>query len=176
MFFDIIFILLFAFAAFKGYTKGLILQLASLAALILGIYGAIKFSSYLSTYLIENYHLKPDVVPLVSFALIFIAIVILIHLLGKFLEKIADLTALGFINRILGAVFNMVKYALLISVFLVILNNINRKVTFLPQKQLKSSILYYPLTVLTPLLYPYLRYNFIPVKKEQTQPDNEIQV
>lgn len=176
MLFDIIFLILFGLAAFKGYTKGFILQIASLAALILGIYGAIKFSSYLSAYLINKYSMDTDYLPILSFAIIFIAIVLLINLLGRILEKMADLTSLGFINCLFGAVFNVIKYALIISIFLVILNNINRKAPFIPEKQMKSSFFYYPLSVLTPLIYPYLRYNFFPNEKLLPSQENEIAV
>jgi membrane protein required for colicin V production len=176
MIFDIIFLALFALAAFKGYSKGFILQITSLAALILGIYGAIKLSSYVSGFLIDKFHLNADIVPIASFTLLFVAIVILINLLGRLLEKMADLSALGFFNRLLGALFNMVKYALIISVFLVILNNINRKTRFLPQKQMKSSFFYYPLTAITPMLYPYLRYNFFPHENMRLPNENEIAV
>lgn len=176
MIFDIIFIILFALAAFKGYNKGFILQLTSLLALILGIYGAIKLSSVVSKLLIDKLKLSPEIVPIISFAVIFIGIVLLINLLGHFMEKIADLTSLGFFNRLFGAIFNVIKYALIISVFLVILNNINRKVTFLPEKQMKSSVFYYPLSVITPLIYPYLRYNFFPHGDSPLFDKNEIAV
>jgi membrane protein required for colicin V production len=176
MVFDIIFIILFVWAAYKGYTKGFILQIASLAALIIGIYGAIKFSSLLTTFLLKEYNITQEYLPIISFALIFISIVLLIYLLAKLLEKMADLTALGFINRLFGAIFNMIKYALIISIFLVIINNINRKSEFLPEKQMQSSFFYYPLSVLSPLIYPYLRYNFLPLKEKSEPINNEITV
>ena len=48
MILDIIFLILFGWAAYNGFKKGFILQVASLAALFLGIYGAIKFSGIIS--------------------------------------------------------------------------------------------------------------------------------
>jgi len=176
MVFDLIFILIFAWAAYKGYTKGFIIEAASLAALVLGIYGSIKLSAGLSAFLISEFNMNPNYIPIISLALIFIVIVLLVHLLAFLLSKLVDLVSLGFINRLFGSIFNIIKYSLIISVFLVILNNINRKALILPEKQMNSSIFYYPLSVLTPLLYPYLRYNFIPRQKITPEPGNEMSV
>ena len=82
MIFDIIFILIFLWAAYKGFTKGFILQAASLAALILGIYGSIKFSGFVAAVIMEKMGRHGEYVPLISFAITFIGIVIAIHFLA----------------------------------------------------------------------------------------------
>jgi membrane protein required for colicin V production len=176
MVFDIIFIIVFCWAAFRGFTKGFIVQIASLAALIIGILGAIKFSSFLCEILKARFNWHTEYLPIFSFAIIFIAIVVLVHILAKLLEKLADLTALSFINQLLGAIFSMIKYALIISVFLVLLNSLNSKTKFLPEKQIKSSVLYAPISILAPLFYPYLRYNFFPHQPKPAPIENEIAV
>ena len=62
---DIIFAIIFCWAIYKGYTRGFILQAATLAALILGIYGAIKFSGFTANFIttgrIQRYrYVKPE--------------------------------------------------------------------------------------------------------------------
>ena len=69
MIFDILFILIFLWAAYKGFTKGFILQAATLAALILGIWGSIKFSGYVAVVIMEKMEYHGEFVPLISFAL-----------------------------------------------------------------------------------------------------------
>jgi membrane protein required for colicin V production len=173
---DILFLLLFGWAAFKGFSKGLILQLASLLALILGIYGAIKFSAYLSNFIKEEIHMNGEYLPIISFAIAFIVIVILIHLLARVVEKMIELVNLGIINRIFGAIFNMIKFALIISIFLVILYSFDQKISILSKKQIQNSFFYKPLLVFAPFIYPYFRYNFFPNNKSPDNNLDEIQV
>jgi membrane protein required for colicin V production len=158
MIFDIIFLIIFIWAAFKGFSKGLIYQLASLTALVLGIFGAVKLSELLTQVLISKFNMSGEYLPLISFALIFIVIIILVHLLGKILEKIVDAIALGFVNRLTGAVFNSIKAAFIISILLVFLNTINAQSRFLPQDQINNSIMYKPLSKLAPAIFPYLKF------------------
>ncbi len=172
MILDILFIALFCWAAYKGYTKGFILQAATLAALILGLYGAVRFSHYTETFIREKWNLSGQYLPLVSYAVTFIAIVLAIHFLAKLAEKLFKLTALSFINRIFGVFFNLIKYALLISAALVVVNTANRKLRFIPPKTQEESKLYTPLSSLAPLLFPYLHFDFshpAPVKNEKDE-------
>jgi membrane protein required for colicin V production len=173
---DIIFLIIFIWAAYRGFIKGLIIQVASLLALFLGIYGAIKFSGYILIYLTERMNIHGDYLPIISFAITFIIIVVLIHFLARMAEKFVEIIALSFINRIFGSIFSILKYALIISVFLVILNNLDSKTPFLPKKQIQNSFFYKPLFILAPFIYPYFRDNFLPNQKSPYYPGNEIQV
>jgi membrane protein required for colicin V production len=160
MIFDVIFILLFCWAAFKGFSKGFILQAASLAALILGIYGSIKFSGYVAAALMERTGEQGQYVPLIAFAITFIAIVVVIHFLARLTEKLLEMIALSFVNRIFGVFFNLIKYAFIISTVLVVLNEIDRNAHFLPRAKVNESRLYKPLSSLAPMIFPYLRFDF----------------
>ncbi|NJO91413.1 MAG: CvpA family protein, partial [Chloroflexia bacterium] len=102
MVFDIIFLVIFCWAAYRGFTKGFILQVAMLGALFLGIWGAIKFSGYTSALIMEKLQTNVEYLPVISFALTFIVIVIGIHFLAKLVEKLLEAIALSFVNRLLG--------------------------------------------------------------------------
>lgn len=158
MIFDLIFLVVFVYAAFRGFTKGLIVQAATFAALLLGLFGAIKFSDFTSNLLIEKTSIQGDYLPIISFALTFIAIVILVHLVSKLVEKLVQAVALGFLNRLAGAVFNLTKYALIVSGVLVILNTIHSKTAFLPEEEIEKSMMYKPLSGFAPLIFPHLKF------------------
>lgn len=158
MIFDLIFLVIFVYAAYRGFTKGLIVQAATFAALLLGLFGAIKFSGFTSNLLIEKTSIEGDYLPIISFALTFIGIVILVHLVSKLVEKLVQAVALGFINRLAGAIFNMTKFALIVSGVLVILNTINEKKAFLPEEDIERSMMYEPLSGFAPLIFPYLKF------------------
>jgi membrane protein required for colicin V production len=176
MIFDILFILIFLWAAYKGFTKGFILQAATLAALILGIWGSIKFSGYVAAVIMEKMGRHGEFVPLISFALTFIAIVVAIHFLARLAEKLLEMIALSFVNRIFGVLFNLIKYAFIISAILVVINGIDRKIHFLPQDQVNESHLYRPLSSLAPMIFPYLHFDFTHPLDAPEEPREEILV
>lgn len=158
MIFDLIFLTIFVWAAYRGFTNGFIIQLATFAALVLGIFGAIKFTGYLSEILTDKISVNPDYIPIITFAAIFIVIVIIVHLLARVLEKVVDMVALGFVNKLFGAIFSMLKFALIISGILVILNKANDRYSFLPEEKIEQSKSYKPLSRFAPLIFPYLNF------------------
>jgi len=176
MIFDILFILVFLWAAYKGFTKGFILQAATLAAIILGIYGAVKFSGFVAAVIMEKMERHGEFIPLISFAITFIGIVVAIHFLAKLVEKLLEMIALSFVNRIFGILFNLIKYAFIISAILVVINGIDRKLQFLPKEKVSESRLYRPLSLLTPLLFPYLHFDFTHPLDAPEEPREEILV
>lgn len=171
---DIIFVAIFCWAGYKGYTRGFILQAATLAALILGIFGAIKFSGATANFMITQFDLSGEYLPIVAFAITFIGIVVGIHFLARVSEKLLKAISLNFINRILGIIFNTIKYAFIISAILVVINGINRRTHFLPEEKIKESKLYLPLSMLAPLLFPYLHFDFIHPDRAPESPREEI--
>ena len=97
-FLDIVLGLLLVWGLYKGLTNGLFVELASLIALIAGIYGAIHFSYVAGDYLSQNMAWNDRYIKITSFIVTFIAIVLLVHLAGKLLTKIADFAMLGLLN------------------------------------------------------------------------------
>ena len=119
---DIAIVGLVIFGAVKGFSKGFIIEAASLIALILGLIGALLFSSTVGT-LLESF-IDADRIPPsgVLFILTFIAIIIGINLLAKFLTRVLKMAALGGLNRLLGAVFGGLKFILILSAITLILD------------------------------------------------------
>ena len=180
-FFDLLFIVLLGWSAFRGFTKGFIVQLASLAALLLGILGAIKFSGITAGYLDDHVEMAPQYLSLISFAITFILIVLLVHLVGKLIEKLVDAVALGVANRLLGVFFAVAKTAFILSVIMIFINKADAKYKFIPDEVKEDSMLYRPISALAPAIFPYL--NFDEVKQQlpgitppQSEEDNTTKV
>ncbi|NOZ46293.1 MAG: CvpA family protein [Chlorobi bacterium] len=158
---DLIIVIPLAWSAYKGFSKGLIVSIASLLALLLGVYGAIKFSDITSGYLIQNFDFSSQYLPIISFAITFILIVVAVHLLARVLDKIVKAVALGFINRISGALFGIIKTAFILSVILTLINKFDEKTGVISPELKESSLLYIPLTGFAPLVFPYLDFEKI---------------
>ncbi len=142
---DIIFGLLLAYGLYKGFRNGLIVEIASIAALIAGIYGAIRFSYLAADYLGERLQWDPHYIKLTAFVLTFLAIVIAVLLLGRLLTRVADLALVGFLNRLGGAVFGVVKVAVILGALLIFFERANGKLGGQPPEAPASSVLYEPL-------------------------------
>ena len=102
MFIDIVVVILIVFGFVKGFSKGLIISLFNTIAWILGIFLALKLSSSVAIYFQEKYQWHNNFSPLISFAVIILLIYLLVHFLGKALEKIIEVAHLGILNKILG--------------------------------------------------------------------------
>lgn len=168
IFVDIILIAVFILAGFAGYKKGFVGELASLAGLLLGIWGAIKFSDYTAGLLTEYLHITTKYLPLIAFAITFAIIVFAVHFLGKAVEGLFDLAFLGFANSILGVVFGVLKTAFILSVILVILEKADTKVNILPKDIAEKSLFYRPIAHLAPSIFPDLNFDEIKTKLKET--------
>jgi membrane protein required for colicin V production len=160
-YFDIFIAIPLAWAAYKGFSKGFINQAASLVALLAGILGAIKFSGFTAEVLTSEFDIKTQYLSLIAFAITFIGIVVAVHFVARMVDKLLSAAALGFVNRLAGLLFGLIKTAFIISVLLVILNNADKKLNFLPREKIEESYLYQPLSAFAPMIFPYLQFDQI---------------
>ena len=153
---DIIIAVVLLFGLVKGYMKGLFIEITSLVGLVLGVYGALHFSFYLSDILKENVSWDQSMIQIVAFAGTFLIILLALVFLGKALTKIAETIFLGFFNKLLGAVFGVLKYALILSIVFLIYDQISDSLKFMNKEKAKESVLYEPVKNLAPTIFPNL--------------------
>lgn len=151
---DIILAIPLLYGIYKGFTKGLIVEVGSLLALILGIYGGIHFSEAVAAFISKHIDVNAAYLPLISFSVTFICIILLVHLLTRALTKLLKAIALNIPNKIFGAVFGLLKVGFIISVVLVIVNSVDEKVNFIKSEHKEGSILYSPLSSFAPTVLP----------------------
>ena len=153
---DIIIGALILYGIVKGLFKGLFVEVTSLLALVVGIYGAVHFSKYAAQILSNNFNWSQNTTSITAFAVTFVVIVLAISLAGKALTKLADFAALGLLNKLLGALFGGTKIALIISVLLLILSTLNQTIPFVSSDEIERSLLYSPVKSLAPMILPDL--------------------
>jgi len=168
---DLVFAIILLWSAYRGFSKGFIVQLATLAALLLGILGAVMFSDYTSSLIIKKFEVSGNYLQIISFAVTFIVIVIAVHLLAKMLNKLIDAVALGVVNRLLGVLFSILKVAFIVSIILVLVNKVDNKYHFISDETKEESLLYVPLSKFAPMIFPYLNFEKMKEKfeKEKTE-------
>ena len=143
-FLDIVLGILLTWGLYKGLTNGLFVELASLVALIAGIYGSIHFSYITGDYLSQNMEWDPRYIKITSFIITFIGIVMLVHFAGKLLTKVADFAMLGLLNKIAGGIFGALKVAIILGALLVFFEKVTSSFNFVNEETRKESILYQP--------------------------------
>ena len=153
---DIILAIPLLWGLYKGFTKGFIIEAASLIALGLAIWGGIKFHNLISEWMTHTLGWTSKYLPVISFAIIFIGILVLIFSLAKLLEKIIKAIALGFVNKLAGAVFGMLKFGLILSIIIFVLNAAEKTFPIVPPEIKKSSLLYEPVGKIAPIIIPGL--------------------
>jgi membrane protein required for colicin V production len=141
-FIDIIILVLTALFVINGYRKGIIISLASIVSLILGIYAAVYFSNFLDAVLMEQLHPSRTWLPILSFTITFLIVVIAILLIAKMAEKVVDVVGLGIFNRLGGAFLGLVKGVIVISIFLFIFTSADPKGKWITHEDKKESYFY----------------------------------
>jgi len=153
---DIVLGALLLFGLVRGGIKGLFVEIASLLALVLGIYGALHFSNFAAEFLESRVDWSEQVINITAFAITFVIIVLAISLAGKALTKLADFAALGLLNKLLGAAFGALKIALILSIVLLLFNKLNKTLPFVNDADIEDSVLYEPIKSLAPMVFPSL--------------------
>ncbi|WP_166959495.1 CvpA family protein [Yeosuana marina] len=160
---DIALLVLLILGLVRGFSRGFFVEVASLIALIAGVYGAFHFSNFAASFLKDRVDCNENTVNIAAFAITFIIIVLVISLAGKALTKIADFAMLGLLNKLLGALFGGLKVALILSVILIVLEKLHANILFVKEADQESSVLYNPVKSLIPTIFPNVIVNGKPI-------------
>lgn len=117
MFIDIVFLILMVISFYKGLSKGFIMAAFSVLGFIIGLAAALKLSAVVAAKLSVHTG-NAKWLPLLSFALVFIAVTILVNIIGKLIQKTFETVMLGWANRIGGVILYVLLYSIIFSIFL----------------------------------------------------------
>lgn len=150
---DILIGLPLIYAIYKGFTKGLIIEVATLLALILGIYGAIHFSDFTAEFIENRFDYHSNYMGIIAFIATFLIIVIVLNVLGKMLNSLIEAVALGMVNRLLGVVFGLIKGILILSILVYFVNFLDQKFDFISEEKKENSLFYQPMVQISETLF-----------------------
>ena len=173
-FLDIVFTALLGYALYTGLKNGLFVEIASFASLILGIFVAIKFSHIVRLALTNLIKINPKYIEIIAFAITFLLVVVAIHLLAKFFTSIFSFAYLGWLNKLGGAVFSLLKTILMLSVLISLFQKININHMLVKEETLNKSVFYNPIQAVSKFMYPSVE-KWVEEFNEKTKekPDNE---
>lgn len=159
---DIIILVIIAASAVWGIFKGFVRQIVSIAALLLGVWCAFKFTAYLSAQAKEllSLSIAQNTLHIIMFVVIFILVMILAHFIGKGIEGIVKLSMLGWLNRLLGFLFGALKATIILSIAAYLINYINNMLHIIPQDIFSGSRGYAFLEHFHRNIFPFLEKIF----------------
>ncbi|RUT78384.1 CvpA family protein [Ancylomarina longa] len=161
---DILIGLPLLYAIYKGFTKGLIIEVATLLALILGIYGAIHFSDFTAEFIKEKFDYNSQYMGYISFVITFLLIVVVVNLLGKLLNSLVEAVALGIVNRLLGVLFGLLKGIIILSIIVHLVDYVDKKFNFISEEKKSESLLYEPMQTISTTLFDLFDSDFASAK------------
>ena len=156
---DILLIIPLIIGGWRGFKKGLIIELFTLLALLVGIYAGIHFSDFMAGILRDNLDMTSKYLPAIAFTITLLLVGAMVFFGGKLLEKAVKMVALGAINRITGMLFGITKMLFICSAVLVILDSYDEKNEFIPNDLKEGSLLYTPVKKTSLTAIPALKYS-----------------
>ncbi|HKG68435.1 MAG TPA: CvpA family protein [Segetibacter sp.] len=115
---DIIFLILMVLAIYKGISRGFIVAVFSLIAFIVGVAAALKLSATVATHLHEKMNLGGPWLPILSFLVVFVCVVLVVRWGAGLVKKAASILFLGWIDTLAGIILYVLLYLMVFSVIL----------------------------------------------------------
>ena len=137
-----------------GFMKGFIRQLASILGLIVGLLAAKALYTSLAVKLCPTVTDSMTVAQILAFVIIWIAVPLIFTLVASVLTKAMEAVSLGWLNRLLGAGLRALKYLLLVSLVVCVIQFIDTDSQLISQTKKEESLLYYPMERFAGMFFP----------------------
>ena len=150
----------------RGLMKGLIVEVASIVAIVLGFLGAKYWSGIFANWLSLQFQWDDVACSVIAYAILFAAIALVLHIFARMLSKFFQKIALGWLNRLLGGIFGAAKWGIVIMTIVLCLHHLDKQFHFLSSELTRQSVVYNYLT-------PYAEKAWEEIKAQmETQRDN----
>ena len=141
---DAIILLPLLIGLIRGLMRGLVTELIAILAVILGCVGARIWGPVFSHWIAQQVSWAQAICDVIAYALLFVAIAVALNLLGKLFSRLLKAIHLGFVNRLLGAVFGTLKWAIIVLTLVFLTDRLDRQFHFIKSELKQSSVTYQP--------------------------------
>ncbi len=141
--------------AFKGLLKGFILEIFTLIGFVAGYIIALREMNALAGLIEKSIKLPASVLTVISFFLIFILILLLTRALAKVLRKMAEVSMIGWLDKLGGLGFGLFKGLLTASIIIHLLTLFSLPEDF--KRLQEEASLYKPVKSIAPFVFDTVR-------------------
>lgn len=159
--FDLVIIILAVITLIKGFFSGLVMQIASLAGLILAAIFAGQLSGLLAPKLIELTNASPHIIGPLSYIIAFILIIVALLFAGKLLESLVDAIKMNTLNRLAGALFCCAKWIIVFSILMNLLIEFDQDKNIIKDDIRQESVSYPYVMDIAQTVIPYLKFEWV---------------
>lgn len=159
--FDLLVIVLVAATLAKGFVSGLIMQIASLAGIVLGAMFAGKISEFIAPRFIQWIDGSPHIIGALSYVVAFLLIMVALLLAGKAVQSFVKALNLNAANRVAGAVFCCVKWMVVFSILINIVAEMDQGQRLIKENVRTQSYTYNAVATISQIVVPYLKFEWI---------------
>lgn len=146
---DIVILLVMAVGIIVGLWKGVIKQAFSLGGLIAGLIMGKLFSKSVASLLLDSFNMPEKTASVIAFIIILIVVPIAFMLAGELLSKLVKVAQLGFVDRLLGALFGMLKYVIFLGLAIQLMEYTGLADKFIRSETKRQSVMYEPVRKIT---------------------------
>ncbi len=143
--------------AYKGFQRGFIFEIAMIIGLVLGLYLAFKMSSLFEGLMSKFVDAQGSTLHYLTFFVVFISVILIMVFLAKLLEGLLKIGNLNVFNKVAGAIFGIIKFALVVSVVFSVFRPVDAHLGLLSAKTKSGSLLYQPVVHITQYIFPALK-------------------
>lgn len=139
---DIILLIPMLYFAYKGFRSGLVKEILGLIGIILAIFFTFKYLDVFTGVLSPFFEENSPYLPYASGVIIFLGTLIIIALIARLVSTLLDAVMLGTLNRTIGALFGILKIAVILSAILLLLEGFN-----IPSEETQKNSNLYPYVI-----------------------------
>lgn len=154
---DIILIICLSAALIEGLVRGFTEQIIALVSIIAGTWAAFKFSQLVCSMLQPYLQISEKVLYVIVFVLMIVVVILLLRLFGKVIKASIKFVMLGWLDRLLGALFALIKVSLIIGIVIILFNTINSSFHIVSESVMENSVIYAPMKRFAYGVFPYFK-------------------
>lgn len=164
---DILILLPLLIGLVRGLMRGLVVEITAIVAIVVGLLGSKLWGAYFALWLITQFAWPEVVCSIVAYALIFLAITLCLNILARLLSRLFRAIHLGWLNRLLGALFGIAKWAIIVLLIVLCVHRLDEQFHFMNDDLKQQSSIYNYTTPLSEKAWHYVQTQIADIKQQE---------
>lgn len=167
---DLLLLVPLVYGGVRGLYNGLVKTLGSFIGLVISVLVAYLYADALSEIIIQLFVLTVEQSYIASYVILLLVSLLVCTLIIKALDGLVSFVSLGWVNKLLGAIFGVLKYAVFLSLIINLVEIVDEHYKKTPSDTdaRTNSVVYQTVKSVVPSLMPYIHF-YNDAKNETTK-------